>query len=157
MSCQHVELAKWDKQDLRCTACGADEMRCLRDCLEATKRELETAREAIAAAYRDASGELAAEKNANESLRVELERTQTLLQELIAEVYGVTEGVTEHTTAEAIERVAETRERLQSAETALDCITRCNSNEFSEEPDVIAKAYFARYGARSGKPEGGHG
>jgi glutaredoxin len=37
----------------------------------------------------------------------------------------------------------EERRKLATAVEALECITRCDSNEFSEEPDVIARRTLA--------------
>jgi DNA repair exonuclease SbcCD ATPase subunit len=59
------------------------------------EEELETARGAIAAAYRDASGELTAALNANERLRSELEEMRARLKHAEALIHGMDHGVHE--------------------------------------------------------------
>jgi hypothetical protein len=46
----------------------------------------------------------------------------------------------------------EERRKLATAVEALECITQCNSNEFSEEPDVIARQALATIRAGEEKP-----
>jgi Mg2+ and Co2+ transporter CorA len=100
----------------------------------ATKRELDTARGAIAAAYRDASGELTTALDANERLLSDLEEAQ--------------EKIASQKAAHAI-LIAENeamRARMEAAESILQKLTQSIATDLRDD----ARDYFARYPQKGG-------
>jgi hypothetical protein len=54
--------------------------------------------------------------------------------------------------AAVTKELEEEKLKLATAVEALECITRCNSNEFSDEPEEIASQALAAIRARKDKP-----